>query len=163
MSGGIGSWFSEKRDSVTDGLNLLPGNQPSYCPSMTYTQRLYGFAICLGIGILISILSCIFIFFLNFVAFGVMYTFGNLCSIGSSLFLMGPLRQIKSMCQTVRMITTIVFFVMMGLTLFAAFYVQASAIDSSCCESYLTRLIASRGCSCCCLCFCSFARWSGTR
>jgi hypothetical protein len=125
MSSGVGSWFSEKRDSVADGLNLLPGNQPSYCPSMTYTQRLYGFGICLGLGILISILSCVFIFFLNFTGFGVMYTFGNLCSIGSSLFLMGPLRQIKSMCQTVRLITTIVFFVMMGLTLFAAFYVQA--------------------------------------
>jgi hypothetical protein len=102
MSEGVSAWWKERRSSISDSMNLLPGNQPSYCPSMSYTTRLYGFAICLGLGILVAILSCIFIFFLNFVAFGVMYTVGNLLSIGSSLFLMGPIRQIKSMCAPVR-------------------------------------------------------------
>ncbi len=91
---GVGAWFSDTKQSVSDSLNLLPGSQPSYCPSMSYTQRLYGFAICLGVGVLIALLSCIFIFTLNFVAFGVMYTLGNLCSLSSSLFLLGPLRQV---------------------------------------------------------------------
>lgn len=68
----ISEWWSERRSSVSDSMNLLPGNQPSYCPSMSYKTRLYGFAICFVLGVLISLLSCIFVFFFNFVAFGVM-------------------------------------------------------------------------------------------
>merc|ERR1712130_158374 len=125
---GVRGWFSEKRDSVSDSLGLLPSQQPQYCPSLTYTQRLYGFGICLGLGILIAILSCIFVFFLMFVPFGVMYTFGNLLSLGSSMFLVGPVKQIKNMCKPVRAITTLIYFVMMGLTRFAAFYVQSGLL-----------------------------------
>ena len=128
----VKGWFSEKHESARDSLGLLPGNQPSYCPSMTYTQRMYGFAICLGLGILVSLLSCIFIFFLDFVAFGVTYTIGNLMSIGSSLFLSGPVRQIQSMCRPVRAICTIVYFVSMALTLFVALYVQSGLLTLLC-------------------------------
>ena len=117
-------------DGLGDSLGLLPGTgqAASCCPSLSYKHRLYGFGICLGLGVLVSLLSCIFIFTLNFVAFGVMYTFGNLCSIGSSLFLSGPVKQLRSMCRPVRAVCTIVYFVMMGLTLFAAFYVGSGLL-----------------------------------
>lgn len=79
-------------------------------------------------GILCGVLSTIFIFTLDFTAFAVMYTFGNIAAIGSSLFLMGPLRQLQSMCQTVRLLTTIAYFTFMGLTLFSAFYLQSGGL-----------------------------------
>ncbi len=73
-------------------------------------------------------LSTLFIFFLDVVLFAVFYTLGNLCAIGSSLFLSGPLRQIKSMCQPVRLLCTLAYFLFMGLTLFAALYLQSGAL-----------------------------------
>ena len=57
-----------------------------------------------------------------------MYTFGNLLSIGSSAFIVGPVKQIKSMCKPVRLVSTIIYFVMMALTLFAAFYIQSGIV-----------------------------------
>ena len=118
--------------SLSDSLGLLPGNQPQYCPSMTYKQRVYGFAICLGLGILVALLSCIFVWTLNFVAFGVMYTVGNLLSIGSSMFLCGPIKQFKNMVKPVRLVSTIVYFLMMALTLFSAFYLKIGLLVLLC-------------------------------
>ncbi len=40
------------REHSNDALGLLPGQGPQYCPSMTWKQRLYGFGICLGAGVL---------------------------------------------------------------------------------------------------------------
>jgi hypothetical protein len=119
-------FLSRKRSEATDSMTLI--QQPSYLPTMTWTQRLYGFGICVGCGILCSLLSCIFIFSINFTAFAVMYTLGNLLAIGSSLFLMGPMRQLKSMCQPVRMVTTIVFFVCMAMTLLSALYFESGIL-----------------------------------
>lgn len=57
---------------------------------------------------------------------------GNLVSVCSSLFLYGPVKQIQSMCATVRLLTTLAFFFFMGLTLFCAFYVQNGVLVLLC-------------------------------
>lgn len=45
------------------------------------------------------------------IAFAVLYTLGNVCSLGSTLFLMGPVNQLKKMFAATRIIATIVMLV----------------------------------------------------
>jgi len=60
----------------------------------------------------------------NFTAFAVLYTFGNILSLASTGFLVGPLRQLKSMFDPTRVITTIVFLAAMIMTLLSALLVR---------------------------------------
>lgn len=55
------------------------------------------------------------------VSFAVLYSLGNICSIGSTLFLMGPVSQLKKMFASTRIIATIVMIVALILTLVSAF------------------------------------------
>uniref|UniRef100_A0A8I3WKF5 Vesicle transport protein n=1 Tax=Callithrix jacchus TaxID=9483 RepID=A0A8I3WKF5_CALJA len=67
--------------------------------SLSWGTRIKGFIACFPIGILCSLLGT----FLLWVPrkglhlFAVFYTFGNIASIGSTIFLMGPLKQLKRM------------------------------------------------------------------
>ncbi|NWR48291.1 SFT2B protein, partial [Regulus satrapa] len=45
------------------------------------------------------------------VLFAVFYTLGNIASIGSTLFLMGPMKQLKRMFEPTRLIATVVMLV----------------------------------------------------
>ncbi|NWY37107.1 SFT2B protein, partial [Sylvia atricapilla] len=45
------------------------------------------------------------------VLFAVFYTLGNIASIGSTMFLMGPMKQLKRMFEPTRLIATIVMLV----------------------------------------------------
>ena len=57
--------------------------------------------------------------------FAIPYTVGNLMSIGSTGFLVGPCRQIKSMFDSTRMIGSIIFFSSMIGTLYFAFMLKS--------------------------------------
>jgi hypothetical protein len=55
----VRGWFSEKREQSGDALNLIRGTESQYCPSLTWTQRLYGFCICmLAVVALAALISC---------------------------------------------------------------------------------------------------------
>ncbi|QDZ22816.1 SFT2-like vesicle transporter protein [Chloropicon primus] len=89
--------------------------------SLTKMQRLYGFAICLGLGILLSLLSSFFLFPVPKIKkFATCYTLGNMLSIGCTCFLMGPWRQIKNMVKGHRLAATCVYLSSIGFTLYAA-------------------------------------------
>merc|ERR1711998_201396 len=57
----------------------------------------------------------------NYEAFAVLYTFGNLIAVSSSLFLKGPRSQCKSMGKSHRIGCVAVYFGAMILTLIVAF------------------------------------------
>lgn len=95
---------------------------------LSYKQRLYGFIVCFCTGMLCSLIGTICIFFLNFVAFGVMYSIGNVCTIMSTMFVVGPLRQFKNMFDSKRLIATIVFIVTIALTLCAALWWKSAIL-----------------------------------
>lgn len=63
-----------------------------------------------------------FALFLNrgLTVFAIFYTLGNIISLASTCFLMGPVNQIKKMFAPTRIIATIIVLVSIGLTLFAA-------------------------------------------
>uniref|UniRef100_A0A3Q2CDI2 Vesicle transport protein n=1 Tax=Cyprinodon variegatus TaxID=28743 RepID=A0A3Q2CDI2_CYPVA len=54
--------------------------------------------------------------------FAVLYTIGNLCALASTMFLVGPLRQLKNMCAKVRALATAIMLICLVLTLCAAFW-----------------------------------------
>ncbi|XP_064473685.1 vesicle transport protein SFT2A-like [Ornithodoros turicata] len=97
--------------------------------SLSWSTRVKGFAICFVLGFVLSLLGSIFLAFPGGLKmFAVFYTFGNLTAIGSTLFLMGPVNQIKKMFAPTRAIATCVMLLFLVLTLMAAFWWKKSAL-----------------------------------
>lgn len=88
------------------------------CKSLSYENRLYGFFGCFVIGFVISLCSSIMLYTLRLKEFAIMYSFGSLLSIFATMFLVGPIRQIKVMFHKYRWAATSVYLVLIGLTLF---------------------------------------------
>ncbi|KAJ1635457.1 vesicle transport protein, partial [Pavlovales sp. CCMP2436] len=101
------------------------------CPSLTYEQRLYGFAICFTAGVLLTLTS-MFSFtklLLGYPTdFAIKYTFGNLIAICSTGFLIGPMRQFRQMTAATRWMAVVVYFGAMVMTLVSAFKIQIAMV-----------------------------------
>ncbi|CAM9108025.1 unnamed protein product, partial [Lampetra fluviatilis] len=83
--------------------------QVSEATTLGYGTRLKGFAVCFCLGVLCSILGAIFLWLPHgLTLFAVFYTVGNVASIGSTFFLMGPAKQLKKMFELTRLIATII-------------------------------------------------------
>ncbi|KAM6384020.1 vesicle transport protein SFT2B isoform 1-T1 [Alca torda] len=81
--------------------------------SLGWGTRVKGFIACFAVGCLCSLLgSCLlWVPKKGLMLFAVFYTLGNIASIGSTLFLMGPMKQLKRMFEPTRLIATIVMLV----------------------------------------------------
>ncbi|XP_029434344.1 vesicle transport protein SFT2B [Rhinatrema bivittatum] len=92
--------------------------------SLSWGTRIKGFIICFVAGVLCSLLGVglLWIPRKGTVLFAVFYTLGNVASLGSTIFLMGPLKQLKRMFEPTRLIATIVMLLCLALTLCAAFW-----------------------------------------
>ncbi|TDH69298.1 hypothetical protein CCR75_002545 [Bremia lactucae] len=90
---------------------------------LTKRQRLYGAIGCYLFGVLCGILSTLMLYGgpKHVKQFAFFYTLGSVCSIGSSLFLIGPLRQLKVMCMPVRRVACCIWMSAMTTTLIIAF------------------------------------------
>ncbi|KRX07341.1 hypothetical protein PPERSA_06956 [Pseudocohnilembus persalinus] len=111
--------FSKSQDEQTTVLN---SNQ-SFFPSMTYKERLIGFLICVGLGWFIELMSFGAVFALMTgkpEKFAISYTLGNILSLFGTGFLIGFEKQIKNMKNKERLITSIIFFTSMVMTLLSA-------------------------------------------
>ncbi|CAL7951944.1 unnamed protein product [Xylocopa violacea] len=93
--------------------------------TLSWSTRIKGFAICFIVGILCSFLGS-FALFLHkgLTVFAVFYTLGNIISLASTCFLMGPFNQFKKMFAATRVIATILVFVTIAMTLFAALHLK---------------------------------------
>lgn len=89
---------------------------------LSYKTRLYlfvGFAV---IGLILSVIGTMLLFTLKIVPFAILYTFGNISMILATLFLFGPVKQIKDMCSSGhRIAAVVVYFGVLILTLVVAF------------------------------------------
>ena len=113
------------------GMNPME-EKNDLCPTLSYTHRIYGFAGCLVLGFVFAILSWIFIFKQQYVVFGILFTMSNFCAVGGSMFLCGPLKQVKRMFEDTRLIATIVYLASMVLTLVAAFAIKIPTLVIVC-------------------------------
>ena len=81
------------------------------CPSLTVKERIYGFLACFIVGCLLSLLSFggILGAITNPRRLAILYSLGNICSLGSTMFLIGPMRQLKRMFKKTRFIASLLF------------------------------------------------------
>eukprot|EP00672_Neobodo_designis_P028411 CAMPEP_0174854038 /NCGR_PEP_ID=MMETSP1114-20130205/29786_1 /TAXON_ID=312471 /ORGANISM="Neobodo designis, Strain CCAP 1951/1" /LENGTH=147 /DNA_ID=CAMNT_0016088711 /DNA_START=29 /DNA_END=472 /DNA_ORIENTATION=+ len=107
--------------------------QNDLCPSLTFKQRIIAFFCTLCLGVLFGILAWVAIFQKNYVQFGVFFTLSNCTAIGGSMFLAGPLKQLKKMFEETRWIATSIYLLMMIMTLVAAFAIKSPALVIICC------------------------------
>jgi len=87
--------------------------------TLSWGTRVKGFIACFVLGIILSVIGSICLFFGNVVAFGIVYTLGNLIAMASTCFLCGPVAQIKKMFAKTRILATVLVFTFMVLTLLA--------------------------------------------
>ena len=105
--------FSQQDDD--DGFNL-----GKYF-KLSYETRIYGFIGCACIGILLSFIGTMMLFSVNITGFAIFYSFGNIAMIFATLFLFGPVKQVKGMFSSLhRAAAVITYFVAIILTLVVA-------------------------------------------
>ncbi|XP_049641187.1 vesicle transport protein SFT2A isoform X1 [Suncus etruscus] len=80
--------------------------------SLSFSTRLKLFAICFVSGIFCSILGTGLLWLPKGMRlFAVFYTLGNIAALASTCFLMGPVKQLKKMFETTRLMATVLMLV----------------------------------------------------
>lgn len=103
------------------------GIMTEFSESMTFSwsTRIKGFAICFVIGVVCSILGSALLAIPSskgLTLFALFYTVGNILSLSSTCFLMGPCNQLKKMFAETRIFATIIVVVCIVLTLMSALW-----------------------------------------
>ncbi|XP_029800351.1 vesicle transport protein SFT2A isoform X1 [Suricata suricatta] len=77
--------------------------------SLSFNTRLKWFAICFVCGIFFSVLGTGLLWLPGGIKlFAVFYTLGNMAALASTCFLMGPMKQLKKMFETTRLLATVI-------------------------------------------------------
>ncbi|KAF7262482.1 hypothetical protein EG68_00239 [Paragonimus skrjabini miyazakii] len=94
-----------------DEQGILSSVESSF--NLSWSTRIKGFIFCFVIGILLSLLGAMFLWVpvKGLILFALFYTLGNVFSIGSTVFLMGPANQCKRMFQETRIFAAVFMFV----------------------------------------------------
>ena len=98
------------------------GNQLVDATTLSWSTRIKGFIICFVLGFVMSILGSAFLALpgKGLLIFALFYTTGNLMSLASTFFLMGPWKQLKKMFHETRILASIGVILFMILTILAA-------------------------------------------
>ena len=102
----------------------------SIFPSLSLKERLIGFAICFGLGMLFQFMSMgsiVGVLLGRPNKFAFLYTCGNIISIFGTFFLVGPVRQFKNMTNPYRRKASMIFLSAIVLT-FISLYILHSKI-----------------------------------
>ena len=100
--------------------SLFEGADDGCIPSLSWTQRWYGFCSCFVIGSMISLLSSLSLAKGDIPSFAFLYTVGNVVSICSTGVVWGPKRQCKKMFHKTRAIATSMYLICIVATLIFA-------------------------------------------
>lgn len=103
--------------------------------TLGWTTRIKGFAICFGLGFLFSILGAFFLAIpgKGLRLFALFYSIGNITSMASTCFLMGPWKQLKKMFNSTRILATITALLFLVLTLVSALVLKKTGLTFVCC------------------------------
>ncbi|KAJ9073770.1 Vesicle transport protein SFT2B [Entomophthora muscae] len=93
---------------------------PCTCLSLSWENRMYCFIGCFATALILGSLSLFFLSLAQIVSFSILYTFSNILALSSSLFLVGPMRQLKMMTAKTRLFAFIIYIITLILTLFMA-------------------------------------------
>ncbi|XP_061539768.1 SFT2 domain containing 2a isoform X2 [Phycodurus eques] len=92
--------------------------------TLGWGTRVKGFIACFVVGGVCAILGVCLLFLprIGLILFIVFYTFGNICALCSTMFLLGPMKQLKRMCDKTRALATTIMITCLVLTLCAVFW-----------------------------------------
>ncbi|XP_032382702.1 SFT2 domain containing 2a [Etheostoma spectabile] len=92
--------------------------------TLGWGTRVKGFVACFVVGAGFTVLGVGMLWLprIGLTIFIVFYTLGNICALGSTMFLMGPMKQLKRMCDKTRALATAIMITCLVLTLCAAFW-----------------------------------------
>lgn len=97
--------------------------------TLSWSTRIKGFIACFIIGILLSFLGSFALFFKRgLTVFAVFYTLGNIISLLSTCFLMGPMNQMKKMFHSTRAIATCLVIGSIVMTFLAALVLKNAGL-----------------------------------
>uniref|UniRef100_A0A3P9D037 Vesicle transport protein n=1 Tax=Maylandia zebra TaxID=106582 RepID=A0A3P9D037_9CICH len=105
-----------------DDRNII--QQMNQASTLGWGTRIKGFIACFVVGAACTVLQGVCVLFLpkiGITLFIVFYTFGNICAL-CTMFLMGPMKQLKRMCDKTRALATTLMLTCLVLTLCAAFW-----------------------------------------
>ncbi|CAH3037756.1 unnamed protein product [Porites lobata] len=127
---GWGNWFAK-------------GEKDPFLPSLTRTQRITGFFMCLLMGIFCFVMAGFIAPFMLLKArkFVLLYTMGSLFTIGSFSFLWGPVNHAKHLCSFGRLPFTAAYFGSMFATLYMAMIVKSTVLTAVCAVVQILALI----------------------
>lgn len=96
---------------------------------LSWDTRLQVFGICMVVAVLLG-LGSVIVYFIggNLTGFAILYTFAVIFGLVSTVFLMGPMNQLKKMFDPTRLITTIVFLVSIVMTLISALVIKIGVL-----------------------------------
>ena len=120
-------WFTTLFDEGDEAARERTfGEECSAAFHMSLTHRLIAFVACVVTGFVISAGSILVL--LHPVKFGVLYTLGNLLSIGSSMFLRGPTKHCATMFAAKRRTATCLLLTVAVSTLVVAVWKGSSML-----------------------------------
>jgi hypothetical protein len=117
VSNYFNNWFDTQQQQPQEPESFFNGMF-----TLTRQQRMYGFIMMIGLGLLCLFIACLMLPYILFTArkFAFMYTVGNLCLLCSTMFLQGAQHQLKTMFNQERWMPTSIWLVYMVLTFLCA-------------------------------------------
>ncbi|KAI9428693.1 SFT2-domain-containing protein [Lactarius indigo] len=122
-------WFNlETAAGTIPETQFFEGDSAFKSLGLTRTQRLYGFAGCYAIGLVLSVLGTVMLFIGGLASFAVLYALGTVISLIGTGFLIGFTKQTKLMFKPVRVVATIVFLAMIIMIFVSAFVLSSGTL-----------------------------------
>ncbi len=126
----FGSTRNQNGESSGYDGSSIDGLASYFCGEMSYENRVYGFVTCFLLGMFLSFSSTFMI--IRPVKFAIPYTFGSILSLGSSMFFVGPQRFCRTMFGETRRTASILYLLMLFITVFVAVYWKSSILSILC-------------------------------
>ncbi|XP_066276039.1 uncharacterized protein [Branchiostoma lanceolatum] len=144
LSNGLGTWAPKlpsflggQKDEEAQAENGSNGwfgqaQKDPCCPSLTRTQRIMGFMLCLCAGLFCFSLAAMYapVMILKARKFSLLYTMGSLFFIGSFSLLWGPYNHMKHLLSSERLPFTTAYFGSMFATLYFAMVEQSTILTT---------------------------------
>lgn len=124
----------DKVGSATTSLLMKNQKNESLFPTLSWKERAVGFMVCFSLGFLIDLLSfgSIIGLFGDPSKFAITYSLGVIVALMGTSFLIGPTRQIKSMGQPTRIVTSSIFLTSIVGTLVSALIIHENILTFVC-------------------------------
>jgi len=129
---GDGSVASDTAQIVGNTLGTSDEEQGNMCPALDWSTRVQGFFFTFGIGLILSLGGAVNLYMMNIPAFAILYSLGTIVSLFSSMFLRGPIAQIKSMTDKTRLVATGLMLMFTILTLISGLVLNQPGLTIIC-------------------------------